>query len=50
MRRLLSGGNPQEAAEQLIGMLSKTPNNDEFFKRLKEGVAAWEKEGYTIGK
>ena len=40
----------QEAAEQLIGMLSKTPNNDEFFKRLKEGVAAWEKEGYTIGK
>ena len=50
MRRILSGGNNQEAAEQLIGMLSKTPNNDEFFKRLKEGVAAWEKEGYTIGK
>ena len=50
MRRILSGGNNQDAAEQLIGMLSKTPSNEEFFKRLKDGVAAWEKNGYSIGK
>lgn len=49
VRRVLSGGNNQEAAEQLIGMLSKTPDNDEFFSRLKDGIARWEKEGYTLG-
>ena len=50
VRRVLSGGNNQEAAEQLIGMLSKTPNNDEFYNRLKDGIARWEKEGYTVGR
>ncbi len=50
VRRVLSGGNNQEAAEQLIGMLSKTPNNDEFYHRLKDGIARWEKEGYTVGR
>lgn len=49
VRRVLSGGNNQEAAEQLISMLSKTASNDEFFGRLKDGIAAWEKEGYTLG-
>ena len=50
VRRVLSGGNNQEAAEQLISMLSRTRNNDEFFARLKEGISAWEKEGYSVGK
>lgn len=49
VRRVLSGSNNQEAAEQLISMLSKTASNDEFFGRLKDGIAAWEKEGYTLG-
>lgn len=49
VRRVLSGSNNQEAAEQLISMLSKTSSNDEFFGRLKDGIAAWEKEGYTLG-
>ena len=31
-------------------MLSKTPNNDEFYNRLKDGIARWEKEGYTVGR
>ena len=37
IRRLLSGGNPQETAEQLIGMMEKTSSNADFFNRLKAG-------------
>ena len=50
IRRVLSGDNNQDAAEQLIGMLSKTSSNDDFFKRLKDGVTALEKNGFKVGK
>ena len=33
---------------ELIAMLEKTEKNKDFFKRLKEWLAIWEKEGYTI--
>ena len=48
IRRLLSGGNPQETAEQLIGMLEKTNSNADFFARLKGWIAVFEKEGFTM--
>ena len=48
IRRLLSGGNPQETAEQLIGMMEKTSSNADFFNRLKGWMAVFEKEGFTI--
>ena len=48
MRRILSQGHTREATMQLISMLEKTEKNKEFFKRLQEWLAIWEKEGYTI--
>ena len=48
VRRMLGQGHTREATGQLIGMLLKTEKNEEFFKRLKEWLAIWEKEGYTI--
>ncbi len=48
IRRLLSGGNPQETAEQLIGMMEKTSSNADFFNRLKGWIAVFEKEGFTM--
>jgi len=48
VRRILSQGHTREATQQLIAMLEKTEKNKEFFKRLQEWLAIWEKEGYTI--
>ena len=48
VRRMLTGGHTREATEQLLSMLLKTKRNQEFFKRLKEWLAIYEKEGYTI--
>ena len=48
IRRILSGGNPQETAEQLIGMMEKTNSNADFFTRLKGWMAVFEKEGFTM--
>jgi len=47
IRRVLSGGNPAEVTEHLIGMLEKTSTNDEFLQRLKDWVNIYEKDGYT---
>ncbi len=48
-RRMLSGGNPQQATEQLISLMEKTTNNVDFFRRLKGWMAVYEKEGFTLG-
>ncbi|MBR3795589.1 MAG: transcription termination factor Rho [Clostridia bacterium] len=48
VRQILSQGHTREATLQLIAMLEKTTKNKEFFKRLQEWLAIWEKEGYTI--
>ena len=48
VRSILSQGHTREATQQLIGMLEKTERNKDFFKRLQEWLAIWEKEGYTI--
>jgi len=47
IRRVLSGGNPAEVTEQLIGMLDKTNTNEEFLQRVKDWVRIYEKDGYT---
>ncbi len=49
IRKILSAGNSAEATDQLIGMMLKTPSNEEFLNRVREWTAIWEKEGYTIG-
>lgn len=48
MRKLLSGGNTQDNAEQLIRMLEQTPNNQAFVAKVKAFVRMWEKAGYTM--
>ncbi len=48
MRKLLSSGSSQDAAEQLIGMLAKTNDNEEFIQRLKNWIVIWEKETHNF--
>jgi len=48
VRQILSQGHTREATMQLISMLEKTTRNKEFFRKLQEWLAIWEKEGYTI--
>ena len=48
MRKMLSGSNTQDNAEQLIGMLEKAADNKTFVSRVKGYVNMWEKEGYTV--
>ena len=50
MRRVLGTGNPADVTEQLIAMLEKTENNDEFVSRLRGWTNAYEREGFTTGK
>jgi len=50
IRKVLSSGSTAEATEQLINMLVKTDNNDEFLDRVKEWLNIWEKEGYNFGR
>ena len=50
IRRILSGGNPQETAEQLIAMLEKTNSNADFFARLKGWMTVFEKEGFSLNR
>lgn len=46
LRRLLSSGDPQEAAENIITMLMRTANNDEFINQLADKVAKDKKSGW----
>ena len=48
MRRMLSRGNTQEAAEQLISLIEKTRTNAEFFQKLKSWMNVYEKEGFKM--
>lgn len=48
MRKVLSSTGVSEATEQLMSMMERTRTNEEFFQRLKEWMAIWEKEGYTV--
>ncbi len=48
LRRMLSKGNSQEAAEEMIAMLQKTANNRDFCQRLKGWLSACEKDGFVM--
>ena len=48
-RRMLSGGNTQQNAETLIGLMSKTAGNDDFLNRIKGWLSVYEKEGFSMG-
>lgn len=49
VRRILSTGDSQEAAENLIGMMSRTGNNQEFINQLSIQIQKLQKEGYSLG-
>jgi len=46
IRKLLSSGDNQEAAESIINLMLKTPNNEELIKQLNLQVMAMQKDGY----
>jgi len=48
IRKVMSGGNTAEVAEQLIGMLAKTQTNEAFLEKLKSWMSVWDKEGYNF--
>ena len=47
LRRVLAGGGTGDVTENLVSMMDKTSNNEDFLIRLKEWVRIFEKEGYT---
>lgn len=48
IRKMLSSGENQEAAENLISMLVKTKNNKEFIEQLNIQLMRIQKSGYTL--
>ena len=46
IRKMLSAGDNQEAAESIINLMLKTPNNEELIKQLNLQVLAMQKDGY----
>ena len=48
IRKLLSAGDNQEAAESIINLMQKTPNNEELIKQLNLQVLAMQKDGYRM--
>ena len=48
VRSMLAQGHTREATAQLLSILEKTKSNKEFFRKLQEWLAIYEKEGYTI--
>ncbi len=49
VRKMLAG-RQQEMYEQLIELMTKTIDNQDFFTRLKGWLAVYEKEGYSLGR
>ncbi len=47
LRRMLANGGTGDVTENLVNMMDKTPNNEEFLIRLKDWVRIFEKEGFT---
>lgn len=48
MRKILSSGDTESAAEKLLQMLVKTSSNAEFIEQLKLQMRLIDKEGYTF--
>jgi len=49
VRKMLGSTGNQETAEQLISLMEKTNNNADFFARIKGWMAAFEKDGFSMG-
>ena len=47
LRRVLANGGTGDVTENLVNMMDKTNNNEDFLIRLKDWIRIFEKEGYT---
>ena len=47
LRRVLANGGTGDVTENLVSMMDKTNNNEDFLLRLREWIRIFEKEGYT---
>ena len=47
LRRVLANGGTGDVTENLVNMMDKTSNNEDFLIRLKDWVRIFEKEGFT---
>ncbi|MBQ3169638.1 MAG: transcription termination factor Rho, partial [Clostridia bacterium] len=48
IRKLISARTGAETNEQLISLMEKTKDNEEFISKMKSWVSAWQKEGYYL--
>ena len=48
LRKLLSNGDSQDTTDQLLTMMQKTKNNEEFIESIINQVKVFEKNGYTL--
>jgi len=48
IRKVMANGNTADVTEQLISMLAKTLNNNDFLDKLKTWISVWDKEGYNF--
>jgi len=48
LRKMLSAGDSQETTDQLLNMMQKTKNNEEFIESVITQVKVLEKNGYSI--
>lgn len=49
IRRMLASNVESNSFHQLISLMEKTHDNQEFIAKMKGWVAAWQKEGYHFG-
>lgn len=47
LRKMLANGGSGDVTENLVNMMDKTSNNEDFLIRLKDWVRIFEKEGFT---
>ena len=50
MRKLLNSGDVGEATENLVKLMLKSDNNEDFISQLNLQMRTLQKEGYTILK
>ncbi len=48
LRKMLSAGDSQDTTDQLLNMMQKTKNNEEFVESITNQVKVLEKNGYSI--
>lgn len=48
LRKFMAGGATTDVTEQVIPMLQKTTNNDDFIAKIKDWIKIYENKGYSV--